>query len=202
MNSKPPEPPTRDEALALRRRTILEAAVVCFMTEGYHQTGVRDIARQAGVSLGNLYNHFPSKHDVLIEIAQLERAELERFAIRLRRPGPVLKRFERFVRAYAKYLSAPEQVILSIEITSEAIRKDDLAALFGDNRLILVNALAALLEQGVDQGVMRCHKHPQDTAAMILELIEGRAYHTVLSGDAMRKTIPGLLRFLTAAVVI
>ena len=67
----------RSKAVARRREQILEAAVTCFIENGYHQTGVRDIARRAGISLGNLYNHFPGKHDVLAEIAALERATAE-----------------------------------------------------------------------------------------------------------------------------
>ena len=55
-----------------RRLHILETAVVAFLELGYQRTGVREIAKRAGVSLGNLYNHFSGKEAVLIEIAQLE----------------------------------------------------------------------------------------------------------------------------------
>lgn len=200
METNDAPPGKRDKALAARRRKILEAAVICFLKDGYHQTGVRDIAAQAGVSLGNLYNHFPSKHDVLIEIAQLERARIERFAAQLRRPSPVQRRLDRFVKDYAKYLSLPENVILSIEITSEAIRKDDLGGLFGENRQVLIDALGSLLAQGAEEGVLELHSGPHETACMILELIEGRAYHSVLGSTPMRKMIPGLNDFLNAAL--
>ena len=66
----------RDRALAKRRQHILEAAVMCILESGYHQTGVREIAKRAGVSLGNLYNHFSGKHEVLAEIAAVERKEM------------------------------------------------------------------------------------------------------------------------------
>lgn len=65
MPEQAEKPATRhDRAVAERRGRILEAAVMSFLENGYHQTGVRDIARRAGVSLGNLYNHFPGEHDV------------------------------------------------------------------------------------------------------------------------------------------
>lgn len=40
---------------------ILEAASAMFGTRGFHGTSTRDIAEKAGVSLGNIYNHFKTK---------------------------------------------------------------------------------------------------------------------------------------------
>lgn len=49
---------------------ILNAAVRVFGSRGYHGTSVRDIAEAAGVSPGSLYNHFASKHDLLVVILE------------------------------------------------------------------------------------------------------------------------------------
>ncbi|AHD11572.1 TetR/AcrR family transcriptional regulator [Phaeobacter gallaeciensis] len=192
--------PTRIETTAKRRQQILEAAIMCFLETGYHQTGVRDIANRAGVSLGNLYNHFPGKHDVLVEIASLERAELVPFIDGLAQPRAPMKLLENFVRAYAKYLAVPENVILGLEITSEAIRKPDIARLFLDNRRELVVALAKILERGRNAGDMRSQLAPNETAQMIVELIEGSAYRSVLENVPMRQLRGSLLDFILAAV--
>ncbi|MBQ4806205.1 TetR/AcrR family transcriptional regulator [Phaeobacter sp. HS012] len=192
--------PTRIETTAKRRQQILEAAIMCFLETGYHQTGVRDIANRAGVSLGNLYNHFPGKHDVLVEIAALERAELAPFIDGLAQPRAPMKLLENFVKAYAKYLAVPENVILGLEITSEAIRKPDIARLFLANRNALVVALAKVLERGTDAGEMRGQLAPDETAQMIVELIEGSAYHSVLDKVPMRHLRSSLLDFILAAV--
>ncbi len=173
---------------------------MCFLERGYHQTGVRDIAARAGVSLGNLYNHFPGKHDVLVEIAELEWVEIEPFITQLNKHGSALKSFDRFVASYAKYLSAPENVILSIEITSEAIRKGDLAAMFMGNRQALIDALANLLTRGGQSGEFLPQSDAQETAQLVLELIEARGYHSVLGSTPMRKLLPGLKAFLRSAL--
>ena len=173
---------------------------MCFLDAGYHQTGVRDIATRAGISLGNLYNHFPGKHDVLVEIARLEREELEPFIRQLAKPGAVPKRFDRFVSSYAKYLSAPENVILSIEISSEAIRKEDLGLLFLQNRQALVDALAGLLAEGAAVGELDLTGDAEQSAQLVLELIEARAYHSVLGATPMRRLLPGLKAFLSAGL--
>ncbi|KII15621.1 TetR family transcriptional regulator [Phaeobacter sp. S60] len=188
------------ETTAKRRQQILEAAIMCFLETGYHQTGVRDIANRAGVSLGNLYNHFPGKHDVLVEIAALERAELVPFIDGLGQPRAPMTLLENFVKAYAKYLAVPENVILGLEITSEAIRKPDIARLFLDNRNALVTALTKVLERGTHAGDMRSQLAPKETAQMIVELIEGSAYRSVLDNVPMRQLRGSLLDFILAAV--
>jgi AcrR family transcriptional regulator len=43
------------------RQRILDAAEALFSTQGFHGTGLRGIADRAGVSLGNIYNHFETK---------------------------------------------------------------------------------------------------------------------------------------------
>lgn len=190
----------RDRAAAQRRSLILEAAVTCFLENGYHQTGVRDIAKRAGVSLGNLYNHFPGKHDVLAEIATLERAELAPMLDLLGHNGAAPAVLDKFVTAYASYLAKPENVILTIEITSEAIRKPDIGELFVANRAELVEALAAILARGITDGAFRAMADPGDTAHLIIELIEGSAYRSVLSERKMRDMLGGLKDFIRAAV--
>jgi len=46
------------------RSEILCAAHDLFIKQGYHGTSMRQIAEQAGVSLGAFYNHFESKEDI------------------------------------------------------------------------------------------------------------------------------------------
>lgn len=49
-------------------RVILSAAVQMIAARGYHGTSVRDIAGFAGISAGSIYNHFGSKHELLVTI--------------------------------------------------------------------------------------------------------------------------------------
>ena len=43
------------------RAEIIQAAHDLFIQQGYHGTSMRQIAGQAGIALGGLYNHFESK---------------------------------------------------------------------------------------------------------------------------------------------
>ena len=53
-----------DKTLA-KKREILRAASEEFRRKGFHDTGMRDIARRVGVTVGNLYYYFKNKGDLL-----------------------------------------------------------------------------------------------------------------------------------------
>lgn len=46
------------------RIKIIQAAHGLFVQQGYHGTSMRQIAKEAGIALGGLYNHFASKENV------------------------------------------------------------------------------------------------------------------------------------------
>ena len=48
----------------LTRLALEDAAVKLFMEHGYHATSMRQIAEQAGLALGGIYNHFSSKEEL------------------------------------------------------------------------------------------------------------------------------------------
>jgi AcrR family transcriptional regulator len=52
-----------------RRQQILEAARACFLRDGFHQTSMQDIQREAGLSAGAIYLYFKSKNDIIVGIA-------------------------------------------------------------------------------------------------------------------------------------
>jgi AcrR family transcriptional regulator len=53
-----------------RRNQILDAAALLFARKGYKGATIREIAREAGVAEGTIYNYFDSKHDLLISLPQ------------------------------------------------------------------------------------------------------------------------------------
>jgi len=57
---------------------ILAAATALFTRKGFNGTSTRDIAAEAGVSLGNIYNYFGTKEEILVSL--LEKYEKEYFS--------------------------------------------------------------------------------------------------------------------------
>ncbi|HUP49731.1 MAG TPA: TetR/AcrR family transcriptional regulator, partial [Thermoanaerobaculia bacterium] len=50
----------REEKSERSRRLVLDTALGLFCHQGYRATSVREIAKDAGVSVGNVYHHFPT----------------------------------------------------------------------------------------------------------------------------------------------
>jgi len=74
------------------RQRVLDAARDLFETRGYEETTVREIARQAEVSVGSVFTTFSSKGDILSQVMadRLDAlyAELDRVAPHLRGSTP------------------------------------------------------------------------------------------------------------------
>ncbi len=51
----------RRQSAVDRRRKLEDAALQLFLERGFNAVGLRDLAAEAGVSLGNVYNHFSGK---------------------------------------------------------------------------------------------------------------------------------------------
>ncbi|MBJ7328493.1 MAG: TetR/AcrR family transcriptional regulator [Solirubrobacteraceae bacterium] len=48
-----------------RRREIADAAALTFAEQGYHATGIADIAQRLGIGHGTFYRYFKNKRDIL-----------------------------------------------------------------------------------------------------------------------------------------
>lgn len=71
-----PLPRRRDEARALFRNAILDAAEAVFAERGFHGARIQDIAQRARIAVGTVYNHFEQKDDVLAALLELRSEEL------------------------------------------------------------------------------------------------------------------------------
>ncbi|MCA8924398.1 MAG: TetR/AcrR family transcriptional regulator [Planctomycetes bacterium] len=67
--------PANLETVARTRSSIEDAAVRLFTKQGFHGTGMRQIATEAGVSLGNLYNYHKTKHELFAAICEAYEAD-------------------------------------------------------------------------------------------------------------------------------
>ena len=185
--------PDEIQPLHPRKLEIVEAAVICFLDKGYHQTGVRDIVGQAGISLGNLYNHFKGKEAILVFIAEIEGKELSDFIDGLSAADDPTATLEWFIQEYAVYVSLPENALLGVEILTEALRNPIIADVFGRNRDRLIAALTDCLIQGVKSGVFGSRMDPRVVACLILDALEGQGLRSLPlpSGDKLARDAIG-----------
>jgi AcrR family transcriptional regulator len=55
---------------ALTRKAILDAAERLILSQGYHGTSMRQIANEAGIAVGGIYNHFSGKEAIFAALLE------------------------------------------------------------------------------------------------------------------------------------
>lgn len=70
----------RERNKILKRTRILDAAIKLFSSNGYEQTSIEELAREAGVGKGTVYSYFHNKRDIVKafcdDILEYARSEL------------------------------------------------------------------------------------------------------------------------------
>lgn len=61
-----------------KKNRIIKAAYTLFNEKGYHNTNTAQIAKEAGLSTGCLYDYFIDKQDIFMEVLKLHNEEIAR----------------------------------------------------------------------------------------------------------------------------
>lgn len=81
------------------KQKIYENTIELFALNGYHNLGMRDLAKSVGIRASSIYNHYKSKEDILIEIAHELMTELSTYVY------PLYKRMDLAPREFFLNLS-------------------------------------------------------------------------------------------------
>lgn len=114
QDSRPAMAPTRQRRSdAQRNRTgILEVAERIIARDGT-QASLREIAREAGVGLGTLYRHFPTRDDLLQEVLRSGFDELAQTAARLTASHGPFEALQKWIDAFVEKTSARQDLTAS-----------------------------------------------------------------------------------------
>ena len=153
----------RPRADAERNRTrLLDAARTAFAS-GQDPVTLDQIARDAGVGIGTLYRHFPTREALIEAVYRKELGDLCASAgdlLRTQSPDRALRawmsRFADYVAAKREMADAIRAVFASGTVTVSQAR-DELAA-----------AVQTILDAGAADGTLRADVRPQDVVAMIV----------------------------------
>jgi AcrR family transcriptional regulator len=78
-------PPGQTAQGAAARQRLYEVAIRLMAKQGYESTTLRDVAKEAGVSVGLLYRYFPSKRAIIIALYEELSADYARQAVEMPR---------------------------------------------------------------------------------------------------------------------
>jgi AcrR family transcriptional regulator len=175
----------RDEARALYRKAILDAAEAVFAEKGVHVARVQDIAARAGLSVGAIYNYFEQKEDVLIALLAERVADLvERFEAH---PGDPKGFTERLVARVTRFLAYVDEHRAFFQVASDqgllgpgATSAEKLAGKGLQHKVRFEKAVESLVAEGIAKGHLA-----GDAGFLALHL-----RHTLKSASLWRRTNP------------
>lgn len=186
--------------IAIQR--IVDAAAACFYRHGYTGTSMRAIAAEACVSVGRVYEHFPSKQAVLAEIvgathdALLAQTEA---AVALAGHDPAA-RLEAAVWAQCDFYAGHRHrgFVANIELRSlEGPARERATA----TRRHLSDALARIISDGVEQRVFDVEEPTAVSRALLSMCTAVASWQEVTDTEAPRhvaQTYCGLAERMTA----
>ncbi|WP_306910814.1 TetR/AcrR family transcriptional regulator [Rhizobium mesoamericanum] len=154
MASAPPKtepstpPPMRADARRNREK-LIEVAAAAFAQAGV-ETSLEDIARNAGVGIGTLYRHFPTREHLVEVVYRRELEGLAAAAKELAASHAPDVALEEWMRRFVGYIAAKRGMATSLKILM-----DSNASLFAEGIGILRAAAEGLLKTAADQGFIR-----------------------------------------------
>jgi len=113
-----------------RRQQILDAACDCVRQAGFHGASMAEIAKAAGLSVGQIYRYFENKEAIIAAIVAQDLAEMrEKFAEMESRPGDLVDALvEHLPEAVGKCFDLG-RAALTLEVLAEASRNSKVAAI-------------------------------------------------------------------------
>jgi AcrR family transcriptional regulator len=156
-----------------REAQIIAAAFTAFAANGFDETRLEDIARLAGVAKGTIYLYFPNKEALFREmIRRMVVVQLDALETAPREHEP-LADFNRVVRTYWGYVTAPEFPVLYRLVSSVLPRIPELQQFFSERvSLRWQRLLQGCIDACVGAGVFGATQAPQAARMLHALLIQ------------------------------
>ncbi len=155
MSTETPHRLLKEKQRQERAALILQAAEEVLAEKGYHDTSMDEIAARVGVAKGTLYQHFPSKEDLVFALFERElKKTLQTVEQIVATDLPARARLERILRQmYGELLGKRMQLLFSI-LSDVDVHKGLIAKKLQmrDRMQELAKGLRAVLEEGKEDG--------------------------------------------------
>lgn len=134
------------------KQIIRDAARQLFAKHGYNAVSMREIAQAIGKQPGGIYNHFPNKQSILVDLMQQNLARAHAAVIApLNKAASPARRLDQFVRNHVQHnVENPDDIFIAyMELRS--LEPDNAKAIMRE-RNTYESALRAILSDGIESG--------------------------------------------------
>jgi AcrR family transcriptional regulator len=157
----------RPRADAVRNRErVLEAAKAVFSAGG-PDASLEAVARRAGVGIGTLYRHFPTRESLFEAVYRREVQQLGELAEQLKGEAAPVDALRRWLRSNVEFVATKKGMSAALALAVQG--SSELSAYSFDR---LTKAVGALLDRAVAAGEIRSDISPED----VLRTLVGMCY--------------------------
>ena len=155
MSADTPQRSLRERLREVRAELILDVAEEMLAEKGYHDTSMDEIAARAGVAKGTLYQHFPSKEDLVFALFERNLVLFEQ-AVEQAARAPLMARakLERILSYVYQQRRGPHARLLQLLYQNMEIRKGLLEkkGQLRDHMERVAGRMRTILEEGKAEG--------------------------------------------------
>ena len=166
-----PERPLRADARRNRDRLVAVATTAFAATDA--TVPLEDIAREAGVGIGTLYRHFPTREALVEAVYATELDEIARSAAVLLEQLPPDAALRAWMGRYAQFVELKRGL-------ADILRAGWAAGRIATSttRERVTGAIATILTAGAESGVFRADTDPDDITALLLGAFLSTAHNS------------------------
>jgi AcrR family transcriptional regulator len=148
------------------RERVLEAAKRVFSAGG-PDASLEAVARDAGVGIGTLYRHFPTREALFEAVYRREVQQLADLAEQLKEQADPVEGLRRWMRSNVKFVATKKGMLQAL-----ALAVDKNSELFAYSSDRLTRAVGGLLDRAIKAGKVRDDISPED----VLRALIGMSY--------------------------
>ena len=168
------------------RGFILDAAYRVVGRKGYGEATVEEIAAEAGVSMGALYYHFPSKEQLFKSLLHEHVHRTLHSFEEMPSPTSLHEAIDLLVSFWLNHIRAEaESRPLMMEFWAQATRQEWAHAEVSASLQQLRDVIAAMVRMGQEAGVVRADLDIDTTAFLIVSVLEGVSLQQALDADGV-----------------
>lgn len=174
-------PARKPRADAARNRgRLLEAAADIFSAGGPNAS-LEAVAKSAGVGIGTLYRHFPTREALFEAVYRHEVEQLGDLAERLGREADPVDALRRWLHANVRLVATKKGMVTALQLAAHGAPSELYTYTFERLRA----AVASLLDRAVAADAIRADITPED----LLRALAGMAYNVYATPDWQRTAL-------------
>ena len=170
-------PKLKPQEVEERRREIIEAARVCFLRNGFHQTTTDEICREAAITPGGLYHYFGSKEEIISAVIEdAAHTTVRDLRSTAEASGDVRTAVQALASLFFQWIRDPQLdnvTRLDMEIWAETLRNEKLAEITRGSRALRRQWLESLIRGAIEEGVYTKEVDPRGLANLIMSIFDG-----------------------------